>query len=235
MRANQAKKEADQRQKVLLAEVEDMLSAEYEARDELWNEAVVIAEEAAAKANELIAARCLDLGIPAKHAPRLELGWRGRSPEFGDSRRRGELRKLAEAKLAALTATAKTEIDAKALDIQEELIIPSLGSDEARAFVKKMPTAEQLMPSLSLDDLGVTHWQPPTDAAAQLLTPSTPADRKRKQILRAIEAHPEASNRKIAQIAGVDHKTVAAYRDTGGEFPTDPGEFPATDDAEGQE
>jgi hypothetical protein len=87
LRAKQAKQEAVQREKVLLAEVEDQLTAEYEARDQMWAEAVAIAEEAALKANDLIVARCADLGIPASHAPRLEMGWRRRSPSLADPAR----------------------------------------------------------------------------------------------------------------------------------------------------
>jgi hypothetical protein len=36
MRAKQAKQEAAQREKVLLAEVEDLLAADFKAQDELW-------------------------------------------------------------------------------------------------------------------------------------------------------------------------------------------------------
>ena len=53
-----------------------------------------------------------------------------------------------------------------------------------------MPTVQALMPPLSLEDLGVIRWQPPEDAAGQLTTPLTPAQRRRRQILRAIEANP---------------------------------------------
>ena len=81
------------------------------------------------------------------------------------------------------------------------------------------------MPALSLDDLGVKTWQPSKDAAAELLRPSTPADRKRTLVRRAIAANPHASDRKIAEIAGVDHKTVAAHRHR--EFSTPAGEIPA--------
>jgi hypothetical protein len=226
LRARQAKQEAVQREKVLLAEVEDLMTVEFQARDELWAEATAIAEEAASKANELIVARCVDLGIHAKHAPRVELGWSRRSSSFSDPHRRGELRKLAQTKLAALTSTAKTMIDGRLLDTETALITGGLESDEAREFLSAMPTAEQLMPPLGLDDLGVVHWQPPTDAAGALLTPSTPADRKRKQVLRAIEANPGVSDRKIAELADCDHKTVATYRRNRGELPAAGGEIP---------
>jgi hypothetical protein len=223
--ARLAKAEAVQREKVLRAEVEDLLAAEFQAQDELWAEAVAIANEAATKANELIVARCADLGISAKHAPMLGLRWQNRSDSFIDGERRGELRKLAQAKLAALTETAKTMIDGKQLETETALIAGSLETEEAAAFLAAMPTAQDLMPSLGLDDLGVKHWQPPEGAASELLTPSTPADRRRRKVLRAIAAHPEASDRKIAELAGVDHKTVAAYRSRG-ELPAGNGEFP---------
>lgn len=83
------------------------------------------------------------------------------------------------------------------------------------------------MPNLSLEDLGVKRWQPPEDIAAELTTPMTPAQRRKRQILRAIEANPGASDRKIAEIANCDHKTVAAHRRESGEFPAIGGESPA--------
>lgn len=227
-RARQAKAEAETREKVLLAEVEDQITAEYSRRDELWAEAVVIVEEAARKANELIVARCADLGIPASQAPRVEQSWRSRSSSLSDPTRRAELRKLAQTKLTALTKTAKTMIDGKALEAETALLVGGLESDEARKLAAAMPTAEQLMPALGLEDLGVKGWQPPEDAAGRLLTPSSPADRKRRRVLRAIEANPNASDRKIAELADCDHKTVAAYRRERGELPASAGEFPTT-------
>ena len=44
-----------------------------------------------------------------------------------------------------------------------------------------MPTVADLMPALSLQDLGVTRWQPPEDIAAQLTTPMTPAQRRQRR------------------------------------------------------
>ena len=75
------------------------------------------------------------------------------------------------------------------------------------------------MPPLSLEDLGVVRWQPPEDAATQLTTPLTPADRRRRQIRRAIETTPDASDRKVAE-------AVTAYRRNHGGFPAIDGESP---------
>ncbi|HZO66335.1 MAG TPA: hypothetical protein VFB74_15140 [Kribbellaceae bacterium] len=233
LRARQAKQETETRERILLAEVEDQVAAEYSRRDELWAEAIVIAEEAARKANELIVARCADLGIPASQAPTLNTYWMSRSRSFGDPKRRAELRKVAQTKLAALTKQAKTLIDAKALDVETALVVGGLETDEARDLVAALPTADQLIPALGLQDLGVKGWQPPEGVAGELLTPLTTADRKRRRILRAIEANPDASDRRIAELAGCDHKTVGVLRRERGELPTSAGEFPTESTPDG--
>lgn len=225
-RARQAEREAEARERVLLAEVQDKLTAEFDAHDTLWADAVRAADEVTTKANAQIQAACADLGIPAKDAPALELGWRARNPEYANKSRRAELHKLAETRLAALTKTAKAAIQSAALDVEERLVMGGLQSGEARAVFDSMPTVEQIMPALSLDDLGVVRWQPPDDAATQLTTPQTPADKRRRRVLRAIEANPGLSDRKVAEIAGCDHKTVASYRRDRGEIPVIGGEIP---------
>jgi hypothetical protein len=235
-RARQAKAEAKQREKVLLAEVLAEMSAEYEAREQMWADAVAIAEEAAAKANEQILACCADLGIPAKHAPRLTVGFIRKPWEATySSDPKADIVKRAQAKLTALTETAKVMIDADALKVETALVAGGLQSDEAKAVLEAMPTAEQLMPALTLDDVGVKHWQPPEGAAYELTAPLTTADRKRRRVRQAIEANPRASDRSIAKTAGVDHKTVAKYREQRGELSASAGEVPASpdDDEEG--
>lgn len=232
-RAKIAKTEIAERQKILLAEIEDLLAREYEAEDALWAEAMDAAKEQVRKANDLIVAQCAGLGIPARHAPEALVGWYSRSPSVLDPSRRGELRKVAQTRLTALSAAARTQIDKAALEAETALIAGSLESSDAKAILEAMPTPEQLMPALSLDDLGVKSWQPPEGVASALLTPSTPADLRRRKVLRAIEANPDASDREIGRKAGVDGKTVAALRRRGNAelSATETAEFRA-DDAE---
>jgi hypothetical protein len=224
LRAKQAEREAETREKVLIAEVHDQLTAEFEANDRLWADAVTVASEAVGKANAHIRAQCAAMGIPPQHAPQVTIQWMTRSPSYSDRSRRTELYKLAETRLAALTKQAKTMIQGAVLKVETELLTGGLESGQARAILESMPTVETLMPSLSIEDLGVVHWQPPEDAATQLTTPLTPAQRKARKIRRAIVANPGASNRATAQIAGCDHKTVAAYREAAAD-----GELPAID------
>jgi hypothetical protein len=229
LRAKQAGREAEAREKVLLAEVQDQLTAEFEAHDALWAEAVIIAEEAAAKANAHIRAVCSDLGIPPKEAPQLSLAFHPRGSSYANADRRAELLKLAATRLTALTKTAKAAIGDRLLEVETELIAGELRSGDARAFLEAMPSVEQLMPALQLEDLGVKRWQPPEDAASQLTTPLSPAAKRHRRILRAIEANPGASDRKVAELAGVDHKTVAAHRARAGESLAIGGELPTDD------
>ena len=230
-RARLAKSEAVEREKILLAEVHDQMAAEFSAQDKLWAAAVAIAKDAAAKANDLIRAQCIDLGIEAKYAPELSIAWRPRSECFTDSERRAELRRLAGTRLAALTQAAKTEIDRACLQTETELVRDGLDSSEAVRYLEAMPTADDLMPVIGLDDLGVKRWQPAVNAAAELLTPLTPAGRG-EGVIRAIAANPGASDREIGRIARADHKTVAAYRRDRGELPAPGGEIPTAGESE---
>src|SRR5437773_421489 len=114
------------------------------------------------------------------------------------ARQRAKLAKADAAQREKILLAEVEDLMAAEFEAREAaLIAPSLESDDARAFLEAMPTAEQLMPSLSLDDLGVRTWQPPEGAAAAALTPSTAADRRRRKVLRAIAANPAASDREI--------------------------------------
>jgi hypothetical protein len=225
-RAKVAKATADERKKVLLAEVDDLLTAEFQAQELLSVEAARIAQEAAQKANDQIRAQCALLGVPAKFAPELSLNWISRGADTSNPRRRAELRALAQVRLDAHTATAKTVIDERELDAETALVAGGLDSDKARAVMDSLPTIEDLMPSLALEDLGVKRWQPPTGAAGELLSPMTPTQRKRRIIRQLVEAHPDASDREIARLAGVDPKTVRATRRSPAELATATEEIP---------
>ncbi len=112
-----------------------------------------------------------------------------------------------------MAKAAKGEIRATALEVEKKLILGGLQSDEARAVLESMPSADALMPSLSLDDLGVKRWQPPEDVATQLTTPLLATQRRRRLIRRAIIANPDLDDREIAEmIANCDDKTVAEVR-----------------------
>ena len=188
---------------VVHAEVVDQMTATFAADDALWKEAVLMATEQMEKANALIRNQVAALGIPEGEAPQLSAHWYSRGPSYSDKNRRAELYKLADAKIAAMAKTAKAAIRDAALDMEEQLVLGGLEFDEARAILAAMPSPEKLMPVLNLDDLGVKRWQPPEDIATQLTTPLTPAQRRRRIVMRAIEANPGAITNPDTQPMGL--------------------------------
>ena len=232
-RAKVSKSMVAERVKVLLADVEDQLSAEYQFDEEVWADINRSAQEAVAKADAQIAELCRSWGVPERFPPGLNLSWYSRG-ENALAARRAELRKLAEQRLDALAKTAKTTIDVKLLDVETALVRDGLQSAEAHAFLEAMPTPDELLPRVDIGELEGGDeperrgWEPPAGAAADLLTPTTGTAReeRRKAIARALAANPDGSDRQIARMAGVDHKTVAKVRGDGGEIPTEDGELP---------
>jgi hypothetical protein len=231
-RAKLAKANLVEREKILLNETEEQLSAEFHLRDEVEAEVLAMAQEEVAKVNEHILNQARLLGYDGRNVPRVQLPYYTAYDQRTD-KEKAAARKRAAAKLAAMRAAGNKAIDEAALNVEESLIVGGLESDEARDLVGTLPTAEQLIPPLSLSDLGIRTWQPSRDAAKELLAAPTGADRRRTLVMRALAANPGASDRQIAKITGFDHKTVAKYRAEevqaidagspapGGEVPTD--------------
>jgi hypothetical protein len=92
------------------------------------------------------------MGIRPQFRPQLVLQWYGRG-ENASRDRRAELRKAAQTRIAALGKEAKTAIDARTAEVLTELIAGGLESEAARAFLATIPTAEDLMPRLTLPEL----------------------------------------------------------------------------------
>jgi hypothetical protein len=230
-RARLAKAALAEREKIHLNEIEDHLTAEFRLREEVEADVLRLAEEAVAKVNEQIRNQARLMGYDGDNVPQVQMPYRGRYDRRAEELK-AEARKRAGVRLAALRAAAVKAIDEAALNIEENLIVGGLESSEARELVGTLPTAEQLMPPLSLRDLGIRTWQPSRDAAKELLAAPTGADRRRTLIARAIAANPGASDRRISQLTGFDHKTVAKYRAEeiqaiGAELPAPDGEIPA--------
>jgi hypothetical protein len=252
-RAKVATSMIGERVKALRRDVEDQLVAEYKFDDEVWADITRRAQAEIAKANAQIAAVCRQLGVPEHLGPSLGLSWAGRG-ENALAGRRAELRKLAYARIDAGAESAKVSIQAELLKVETELIRDGLETAEAIRFVDSMPTVEQLLPPVAVGELGppqrrsskyyddedeytsqYNSWTPPQGAAGALLSPSSASNReqKRQAIARAIAANPDASDREIARMAVVDHKTVAAVRPQAGENPTEAGELPSSGEADG--
>ena len=150
-----AKSDAKQRAARLRADAEAQLGHIFGAEDAAWVDITRKADELIRAANNELAQRCRELGIPEQMRPSLHLGWSGRGGSYADRQRRAEIRAMVDRRIAELEATARLEIERTSLETQTALLAGGLETDEARRFLAAMPTAEQLMPALDMTALEV--------------------------------------------------------------------------------
>jgi hypothetical protein len=140
-----------QRSADLQADLERKLAAHYSYnQDEIWAAAAKAAKRAVAEADERVKERCRELGIPDAFRPGITFGWYGRG-ETAVRSRREELRKIGLAEIDAMERRGRTEIERRSAEIQTRLVAGSLESDEARAFLESIPSADQLMPPITIE------------------------------------------------------------------------------------
>lgn len=148
-----AKTAIRQRSAELLANFERDLAAEFSFNDDaVWAQAMASATEAVKAAQADIAERCRHLGIPKEFAPGITLGWYGRG-QNAVAARRAELRRVAVARIAAIEANARAEIERKSAEVQTSLIASGLSGEEARSLLSSLPAVDALMPVLSIADM----------------------------------------------------------------------------------
>src|SRR5262249_18947165 len=145
-----AKEAAEARGKWLLADVEEKLAARYQFGDKVWADVTDDANRAVKEADAKVAAICRARGIPEEFRPGLQLSWYDRG-ENAMKARPEELRRAAQAKIAALVKDAHVEIDQQMAEQLTELTKTGLTSEEARAFITAMPAPEELL--LPIDSL----------------------------------------------------------------------------------
>lgn len=61
------------------------------------------------------------------------------------------MRRVAQREIDVIEKSAKTAIERKSVETQEKIMIGGLTSEDARLFLESMPTAEALMPVLTID------------------------------------------------------------------------------------
>jgi len=150
-----AKTEAKERAALLIADFEKQLDRRYHFNEnQVWDAATKTANQVVKDSNELIAAECARLGIPAQFAPKLSMGWSDRGRNAAKEER-AEMRRVAMKTIDALEKSAKTAIERRSLETQEKIMVGGLTSEDARQFLAAMPTAEALMPELTVDKVEV--------------------------------------------------------------------------------
>ncbi len=143
------KSAAKLRSRNLLADFENQIAAQYSFDDDaVWAAAAKAAEAEVAKAQKRVSAQCQELGIPERFAPSLELRWVKQGYDNLLEKRKNELRRVAESRVAALEQEAVVQIELASVEAQTEIALAGLTSETARAFVERLPTVESLMPAL---------------------------------------------------------------------------------------
>lgn len=152
-RARVAKHDAQRRTADLKAMFEHQLADAYSFNsEESWSSVVMVAREECAIAQEKISERCKDLGIPLAMHPVVSFDWQSRGP-YAVAAQQQNLRRAAHQRIAAQERAAIAEIDRAALDIQTNLVRAGLTSDAAVEFLSAMPSVNDLMPPVSMDEL----------------------------------------------------------------------------------
>ena len=142
-----------QRAAELRADFEQQMAAMYSFDDdEIWKAANLAAKQAAEQAQAIVLARCKELGIPKQFAPGVSTGWHARG-ENDCASRRAELRKVAMTRIDALEKTARTAIEKRSVELQEQVIVSGLTSDAAVSFLAKLPSVQSLMPQIDARSL----------------------------------------------------------------------------------
>jgi hypothetical protein len=147
-----AKAEAAKLAAERMADFEAQLAAKYDLYDEAWAEATAKVQEAVRELNEEISRELAERGVPKEFHAQATTAWYSRG-ENATASRRVELRAVARTRIAALEKTAKAEIERASVEVQTQLVAGGLESDEAKAFLESMPTAEALMPTVAVGDV----------------------------------------------------------------------------------
>ena len=149
LRAKVAKASLDTLALDCRAEVEAQLSAIDQTDDERWRVITADAKRLIEEADAKVAAICAAHGIPDKFRPELHLSWFGRG-ENASAARRGELRRLAYARIDADRKAAGQLVDTWAADTLTALLAGGLSSADAKAFLEALPSPEALLPSVRI-------------------------------------------------------------------------------------
>lgn len=146
-----AKTEAKERAAQLAADFELQLDRRYHYdENEIWSEATRLAKTVVEDAQAKVAAECQRLGIPSQFAPKLALSWSDRGRNHMKEER-SEMRRIAVRQIDLAEKQAKTAIERRSLETQEKIMVGGLTSEDARLFLESMPSAEALMPTLSIE------------------------------------------------------------------------------------
>lgn len=147
-----AKTAAAERSAQLLADFEQQADRIYHYNeDEVWQRVMAAAKEAIGKAQQEIANRCRELGIPGPFQPTVSVAWHQQRAAI--SQERAKMRQVARRRIEQIEASARTAIERASVSAQEALLTGGLTTDAAKLFAEALPSVEELMPNLDMAQL----------------------------------------------------------------------------------
>jgi hypothetical protein len=147
-RAKVLKAHIESEKATVLADFEKQIAAIYEFdQDDIWKAATLKAMEVVREAQETIAKRCEEMGIPKTFAPSLHASWQGRGENMLKERR-NELRRVAKAEVEAMAARAVVKVERESLDLRTQVVAMGLLSPEATTFLNTLKPVEDVMHKL---------------------------------------------------------------------------------------
>lgn len=153
LRAKVAKGEVDANKAKLLADFEEQVATEYDMRDERWAKFIEDGETVIEVANAAIRKVFEQSGIPETFAPSAQIFWYPRGSDWLIKGRRNELRNVAVKRLDAQAKAAKVAVDRAEADLLTELAAAALTTGEAKAWLERLPSSDELMPRLRLAEI----------------------------------------------------------------------------------
>jgi hypothetical protein len=147
-----ARSEIDRLEAAETAQMETLLSTRFSHEDAAWGDLLRDLQERVAAVNEQIKAEAVARGWPASFAPSAPLGWYDRG-ENRDPERRAELRRTGRAIIASRKATRIAKLERAQVAAETVVLLGSLSSEAAQQAVASIPTADELLPALTRDDL----------------------------------------------------------------------------------
>ena len=147
-----AKTEVKEQAAALKAEFEQQLDTSYSFNsDEIWEQADKIVEEAVAIAQTMVAERSAEIGIPTQFAPSIHKYWSPGGRQLVE-KDHVKMRRVAHVRIDAMASEAHTRIERWSVDAQTNLVASGLTTDAARAFLENMPSTQDIMAVLTVDD-----------------------------------------------------------------------------------
>jgi predicted phage gp36 major capsid-like protein len=139
--------DVEARRAELVAELEQRITARYADEDKAWADAMYLIDEAAREANRKANDILRGLNLEALDLNGKEYAIITARTIIQPVGERHNLRRSGESRINAQVKSAHLELDRQEADLLTRLLVGALESDEARAFVDKIPTVGVLVPA----------------------------------------------------------------------------------------